>query len=163
MSYRNILYGLALALVIGCTGHAVSVPDSKVRIIVDPSTPKEVLAPWLFYAGTRAHWMEKKFFDQNPGAMSYKYSFTEEVEARKGCADLWREVKVKKGLTNCYLDDLAAVVEAGFLEEYIWTYLQDSHWRQPENLRLAEFDHWRSLNLRDHQPETRAVARIEKK
>ena len=105
--------------------------------------------------------MEKKFFDQNPGATSYQYTFTEEIEARKGCAYLWREVKVKDDLTNRYLDAPVAVLEAGFLQEYVWTYFRNSNWQQPESLRLDEFDHWRSLNLQDHEPETRAVARIE--
>lgn len=158
-----ILYILVLASVIGCTSHAVSTQDLKSKIIVEPSTPKEVLAPWLFYAGIRAHWMEKKFLDRNPGAISYQYTFTEEVEARKGCAGLWREVRAKDGLTNRYLDDLVAVEEEDFLREYIWTYLKDVTWVQPEGLRLPEFDRWRSINLRDHRPETRAVARFEGK
>ena len=32
---------------------------------------------------------------------------------------LWRAVKVKKGLTNRYLDDLAAAVETGYIYGHI--------------------------------------------
>jgi hypothetical protein len=166
MPYRCLLWGFFFVSVIGCTNHTVSVSDPKIRIVVDPSTPREALAPWLFYAGARAHWMEKKFFDQNPGATSYQYTFTEEIEARGGCAHLWREIRDKDHLMNRYLDDLITVQEAGFLREYIeyiWTYLRDVHWSQPESLRLEEFDRWRNANFRDHDPETRATAQLQEK
>lgn len=163
MSYRYLLRGFFFASVLGCASHTISVSDSKVGIVVDPSTPKEALAPWLFYAGSRAHWMEKKFFEQNPGVTRYQYTFMEEVDARKRCAYLWREVRVKDGLTNRYLDDLVTVLEANFLEEYVWTYFRSDDWHQPNGLRLAEFDQWRSTNLRGHRPETRAVSRFEGK
>ena len=159
--FRRILYGFAVALVISCTGHPIPDSDSKIRIIVDPSTPKEVLAPWLIYAGTRAHWIEKKFFDQNPGVRLYQYTFAEEVEARMYCVRLWRDVKAKDGVRNRYLDDLITVMDAGFLEEYVWTYFRDSNWKESNILRLVEFDHWQSLHLRGHEPETRAVAKNE--
>ena len=85
MLYRY-LFGGFFALIRGCASDPVSVSHAKVGVVVDPSTPKEVLAPWLFYAGARASWMEKKSFEQNPGVTSYQYTFVEEVEARKGCA-----------------------------------------------------------------------------
>ncbi|OQW37413.1 MAG: hypothetical protein A4E19_13485 [Nitrospira sp. SG-bin1] len=160
MSYRYLLGGILFSSLLACTSHTGSVSDSKFQIVVDPSTPKEILAPWLFYAGSRAHWMEKKFFEQNPGVTSYQYTFMEEVEARKRCAHLWREVRVKDGLTNRYLDDLVTVLDANFLEEYTWTYFRSDDWRQPNDLRLAEFDRWRSMNLQGHKPETRAVSQF---
>ena len=111
--------------------------------------------------GTRSHWMEKKFFEQNPGEATYRYSFPEEVAARDGCARIWLEMKAKDSRVNRYLDDLVTVHQAGFLREYTWTYFRDGSWSEPEGLRLAQFDQWRQVNLRGHELETKAIARFE--
>ena len=161
MKCRYLLSTLLLASVVGCVAHVSPNANLKTQIVVDPLTPKDALAPWLMYAGTRSHWMEKKFFEQNHGEATYRYSFAEEVAARDGCARIWLEMKAKDSRVNRYLDDLVTVHQAGFLREYTWTYFRDGSWSEPEGLRLAQFDQWRQVNLRGHELETKAIARFE--
>jgi hypothetical protein len=159
---RRLLHVFLLISVFGCTLHTPSPPDSNVTIIVEPSTSKDSLPAWLFYAAARAFWMEKKFFEQYPEATSYQYTFMEEVSAREGCARLWQEIRTKDARQNRYLDDLAAVHQSGFLREYVWVYFRDTDWEEPTGLRLTEFEQWRMIHLQSHKPETKAIARFGK-
>ena len=144
----------------GCTTSAAPTLERKTEIVIDPSTSKDTLAPWLVYAGARSIWMETKFYQEYPAESSYRYTFREEFEARDSCAMLWIKLKEKDGLQNRYLDDLTMVKRSGFLREYIWSYFKNSDWKEPEDLRLDDFAKWRYVHLTEHIPETRAVARF---
>ena len=163
MRFRHLLWASVSALLVGCAAQTASGPGSGTEIVVDRSVPQHALAPWLAYAGSRVVWMEKTFFERNPGAAAYRYSFAEEVEARDWCAQVWRDLKAKDGRSDRYLDDLVAVQEAGFLREYTWVFLRDAGWSAPEGLRLTEFDQWRRLHLPAHRPERRAIVRFREK
>ena len=163
MNHRlQLIYICMLAAIFGCTPSAPPLPDSNVQIIIDPSTSKHTLPAWLWYASTRAFWMEKKFFELHPEATSYQHTFLEEVAARGGCAKIWQEIRVKDGRQDRYLDDLTTVQQSGLLREYVWIYFRQSDWTEPPNLHLAEFERWRRLHLQSHEPETRAIARFRK-
>jgi hypothetical protein len=43
--------------------------------------------------------------------------------------------------------DIAATQRAGFLREYAWTFARASYWRDPGDLRLAEFETFRKREL----------------
>lgn len=154
------LYAFILTVTLGCATSTAPTLDQKTEIVVDQSTPKDALAPWLVYAGERSIWMETKFYQEHPSESSYRYTFREELEARDYCARFWMKVKEKDGLQNRYLDDLIMVQKSGFLREYIWSYFRSDDWVKPEDLRLDDFDKWRYVHLRGHIPETRTVVRF---
>jgi len=154
------LIALPLALVVGCSAHDASRSRSKSEIIIDQSLSKETIAPWLAYAGSRSLWIDKKFFQLNPGATSYQYTLAEEVEARQTCAAVWRHLRGKDGLSDRYLDELVAVMNAGFIREYTWAFFRVAGWSLPEGIKIKEFDNSRQQHLKNHKPETRATVRF---
>jgi tetratricopeptide (TPR) repeat protein len=118
----------------------------------------EVLPCWLVYASVRRAYQKEGFFRDNPGAREYRYTFKEELEARKMLSDAWANVKKQDPAVNdAYLNALVAVKEAGFLPEYVWYFLWDRGWGHAGGpVRLKAFDEWRALRLEDHTAETLA-------
>ena len=148
---------MLLSLSAGCAAGTPAKPGPEPLIVVDLSVSEEALPAWLAYAGIRLRWRTKTYLEQNPGAGPYRYTFAEEAAARDACARVWIERReFQKGKPDAYLDRLIEVFKAGYIPEYTWTYLRDPLWARPVGLRLAEFDLWREVNLKDHQAETRA-------
>jgi hypothetical protein len=87
----------------------------------------------------------------NPARAS---TFDCELKARRALLSTWVE---QNGSADAYLDTLAAVGAAGFLEEYVHVYLGRESWQVPPDVDLDAFDAWRRLNLRGHRPETRLM------
>ncbi|MBS0162037.1 MAG: hypothetical protein JSR64_12640 [Nitrospira sp.] len=159
---HRLLSILVFTSILGCAPSVPPLPDSNVQIVIEPSTSKHTLPAWLFYAGTRAFWMEKKFFELHPEATSYQHTFLEEVAARGGCTKIWQEIRAKDGRRDRYLDDLATVEQSGYLREYVWIYFRERGWSEPPDLHLMEFERWRRLHLQSHEPETKAIAQFKK-
>ena len=158
MKHVFILLILLLLVITGCSHPTTDTAGTEQRIVIDPSTRKETLPVWLWYAGTRAYWMKKTFFERFPETTVYRHTLDEEVAARDGCAHLWRELKSKDGRVDRYLDDLLAVQQSGFIREYVWFYFREPDWSKPANLRLSDFDQWQDIHLKSHTPETKAYA-----
>lgn len=131
MKHVFILLVLLLLVITGCSHPTTDTAGTEQRIVIDPSTRKETLPVWLWYAGTRAYWMKKTFFERFPGTTVYRHTPDEEVAARDGCAHLWRELKSEDGRVDRYLDDLLAIQQSGFIREYVWFYF-----REPEGASL---------------------------
>ena len=132
-------------------------PEPEPRIVVDASVSQEALPAWLAYTGIRLRWRTNTYLEQNPDAGRYRYTFAEEAAARDASARVWIERReFQKGKPDGYLDRLIEVFKAGYIREYTWTYLRDPLWAEPAGLRLAAFDAWRRVNLKDHRAETRA-------
>lgn len=85
------------------------------------------------------------------------HSWECELGAREILVETWLEQARLKDAQDAYLDELARVSSAGFLEEYVWHYHARDEWRRPANLQLAAFDEWRRDRLAGHRPETRIV------
>jgi hypothetical protein len=102
--------------------------------------------------GARAAYREKHKLS-SPSSGEIIPTFDEEVEARS-MATLVLGLSNSRG--GSYWDAIAKVGGAGFLKEYVWTYFRRPNWpakQVPKN--LAAFEKWRSINLRNHKPETR--------
>ena len=56
-----------------------------------------------------------------------------------------------------YLDDLAEVQTAGYLDEYVARFLKKRHWELPDDLETRAFRKWQRKHLRDHESETRII------
>ena len=63
--------------------------------------------------------------------------------------EIWSlQSKKEPKVTDAYLDKLATVATAGFLREYVWTYLGSRAWKtKPDGLRLDDFETWRMAHL----------------
>jgi hypothetical protein len=61
----------------------------------------------------------------------------------------------RPALPDPYLDDLVRVAEAGYLREYVWSFLHRPSWgRSPSDLGLEGFGAWREAHLARHAPLT---------
>lgn len=131
------------------------------KIIIDERAEKETLPAWLAYAGTRAEWMEAKYYQRHPKSTHYSYTFAEELEAFQNLVTVWKETK--DGKRNAFLDSLIIVDQAGFLPQYVWTTFYDKEWNldsAPKN--VAAFRAWQQQNLRNHIPERRVELRVDR-
>jgi hypothetical protein len=79
-------------------------------------------------------------------------TFDAEVFARKNQMQIWHEIKEKNAISYEFMEQMELIMEAGFLEEYVWTYYKSPTWPQKDGLRLTEFSQWASSNLKNHQP-----------
>ena len=81
-----------------------------------------------------------------------------EFMARQRLVEAWGEQRQEhRHATDSYLDDLLAVREAGFLDEYTVHYFGRKHWQVPVEVRVDDFRRWQRANLRRHRPETRLI------
>ncbi len=137
-----------------------SEPGFRANVVWDgPSTLSEKQnAVWLGYAIARAVYI-RKHEDQYPGIRISGISapqFAEEVDARSHAARIYREMAAKdKTFRDAYFEDLLAVETAGFVPEYVWTYLHQPAWPETQKpAKLAEFDSWRQTHLTAHRVRT---------
>ncbi len=91
----------------------------------------------------------------NPARVSdYGCEFT----ARRHLVETWDEQRSRHpGASDPYLDELLAVREAGYLDEYTVRYFGKKHWQVPGEVRVADFRHWQRRHLRGHRPQTRII------
>jgi len=150
---------------------AITIRDpkqAKFVIEVDSAMPKHLVTPWLAYLLARQAYVTKHIdrYDLMVGRMVPK--FQEEVQGRKMLVRMWAGAKQKdkapKDPRAKYLDKLTAVDKAGFMAEYVWTYLKQPAWTaQPKGLRLKEFAAWQQRNLPAHKARTYGGIRIQRK
>ena len=161
---RKIL-GLSLICLMLCLSFATAQESSpKYIVLLDESLMNDdadpsVSAAWLSYALSHVNWIKDHYKDKDP-VKDYKLTFEEELFCRDNMVQVWYEIQEKTpGLQDVYLNETLTVRNAGFLEEYVWTYHSYEGWTLPENLELKEFDAWMAENLTEHQPKT--LSRIE--
>ena len=113
-----------------------------------------VLQSWVSYSLARSA-CQLQLGGDNPARES---SFACEIAARRLLLDTWSERKAAgSGVQDDYLDDLAAVRSAGYLDEYVARYFKRRHWELPHDLDASAFDRWRRTNLPHHRPQQRIV------
>jgi len=95
-----------------------------------------------------------------PGIVAPRY--VDEVAARDLMAGIWQGVRADDAnAADAYLDALLAVRRAGFMSEYVWEFLRQPGWTQPDGMNLAKFAAWRDANLAGHRAQTRGYLLIE--
>lgn len=117
------------------------------RAYADPDAASKA---WTSYSLARSI-CQLAVGDPNPARVS---TFDCELKARHALLETWQE---QAGAADAYLDELAAVGAAGFLEEYVAVYFGRDGWQLPADLDADAFDAWRRTNLRGHRPETRLM------
>ena len=156
----RVVFVLALIAAIGACSSKIYVRDGVTdgdtfylsqRALTD-SAP--VLQSWVSYSLTRSTCQLQRG-GENPARMN---SFDCELTARRHLLDTWASHKDSDRETlDHYLDKLAEVRAAGFLEEYVGQYFARRDWVLPTDLQYGEFRQWRRKNLRGHKAETRIV------
>lgn len=81
-----------------------------------------------------------------------------EYTARRHLVNTWYEQRLEHGdIADAYLDDLVAVHEAGYLDEYTVRYFRHREWQVPVEVRVDKFRRWQRKHLRGHRPQTRII------
>ena len=156
----RIVFALALIAAVGACSSKIYLRDGITdgdtfylaqRALTD-SGP--ALQSWVSYSLTRSTCQLQRG-GQNPARMN---SFDCELTARQHLLDTWASRKDSDGeILDHYLDKLAEVRAAGFLDEYVGRYFARRSWMLPADLQPGEFRQWRRKNLRGHRAETHIV------
>ena len=110
------------------------------------------LQSWVSYSLTRST-CQLEIGGENPARAS---SFECELVARRHLIESWSEQKLRhSSASDSYLEQLAAVAEAGFLQEYVAFHFARRNWQLPPGLDMQAFHAWRRAHLPHHKPETR--------
>ncbi len=105
-----------------------------------------VLSAWAYHGVAALEWNAKNGISK---------PFACEVYAREAVALLWRDMKIKDPkLQDKNLDELLAVRDQSYMEEYVWIYLSKSDWKEPAGLELEAFQKWRETAVsKEHNPD----------
>lgn len=115
----------------------------------DPS-----VASWLRYSLIRST-CQLELGGPNPARAN---SYACELKGREHLVDAWLEHRASGGdHEDAYLDDLATVREAGFLDEYTAHYFAKDERRRSQTFDWKGFERWRGRHLKRHRPQTRLV------
>lgn len=157
---NRLLYFLPLALVISaCNGQVYlrdGVTDGDTFYLAEYAWTESdpALQSWISYSLARST-CQLQIGGDNPARAS---SFECELTARRLLLQTWSEQQAKTADSEDeYLDDLAEVQTAGYLDEYVARFLEKRHWDIPDNLETRAFRKWQRKHLRNHQPETRMI------
>lgn len=127
----------------------------KVAILWDPETPEGESKIWLAYLFARAAFAANETAG-GPAVGERESSFEEEVRGRQIALTTFRALKRDSAQPeSAYFSDIDRVEAAGFLREYVWSYLRHPSWKlEPTHLDLAGFETWRAEHLPHHTPVT---------
>jgi hypothetical protein len=123
----------------------------KVAIEWDPATPEQESRIWLAYLFARAAFAANES-SAGPAVGEREATFDEEVRGRTIAVSTFRELRRNDALlASVYFSDIDRVETAGFLREYVWSYLRQASWHAaPADLDLKAFDAWRATHLLEH-------------
>ena len=151
---------LAICLALGTISYAQEPEGEEIPITIlfdgqeYEKKSEGALAAWLGYAMARAVWVRDNFTTEEAVNGEYKNSFEEEIDAYTKMVQIWRELKESDPqLSDPYLNLLERVDDAGFLKEYIWTYIHDGNWGGFPDLDMDGFDVYAKKYLVGHTPE----------
>lgn len=163
----GVLLGAALLALLGCGVqiYDVGLPSRGTRFSLPPGaamSPDPVVQSWAAYSLAKST-CQLSIGGPRPAANS---SFSCEYRSRDVLVERWSTRHEVQGddpsisgprTTDAYLDLMVTVTEAGFLDEYVWYYLGERGWIEPDWLDLEAFEPWRKRTLRWHRPKTRII------
>jgi hypothetical protein len=118
------------------------------RMLLAGDMPPDEMMYWITYAGGRAAWRSEHVADEAVANGPVVPGFEEEVWAHDF---VWMMLEDPAAYPRrSPLRGMHRAREAGFLREYVWTYLRQPGWQEPAGLRIAEFDVWRRKQLKKH-------------
>jgi hypothetical protein len=127
----------------------------KVAILWDPETPEEESKIWLAYLFARAAFAANET-DGSLAAGERESTYEEELRGRAIALTTFRALKRERAqLESQYFSDIDRVEAAGFLREYVWSYLRHASWSaEPADLDMSGFETWRAEHLSEHKAVT---------
>lgn len=150
---------VVLLLAAGCSNEIYvrdGVTDGDTFYLADRAFADDdpVLQTWVTYSLVKSA-CQLEIGGPNPARTStYGCEFT----ARQLMLDSWEEHRLGNAdLRDPYLDELARVRDAGFLDEYVVTYFRKPAWQVPAEVDVRAFRRWQRTNLKGHRPRTRLI------
>ncbi|MDH3351773.1 MAG: hypothetical protein OEM60_02425 [Gammaproteobacteria bacterium] len=153
------LWFIALVLTAGCNSEiyvrdGVTDGDTFYLAPVAVVDTDPALQSWVAYSLVKSVCQLELGGDNPARQSSYGCEFT----ARTVLVDAWAEQRAQDpDISDAYLDELLAVREAGYLDEYTAYYFRRNNWQVPEEVDVDEFTEWRRRHLRRHRPQTRVI------
>jgi hypothetical protein len=136
---------------------AAAPPESSVKVAIlwDPETPEEESKIWLAYLFARAAFAANETAG-GPAVGERESTFEEEVRGRTIALTTFRALNRDSApLASAYFNDIDRVEAAGFLREYVWSYLRHASWSTtPSDLDVMGFETWRAEHLSNHKAVT---------
>ena len=155
----SVRFLIVLLFAAGCSGDIYvrdGVTDGDTFYLADRAFADDdpVLQSWVTYSLAKSA-CQLEIGGSNPARAS---SYGCEFSARQLLLDSWQEHRFEDPeLSDAYLDELASVREAGFLDEYVVRYFARASWQVPAEVDVAKFRRWQRANLKRHRPQTRII------
>lgn len=153
------IIALVLLVAAGCSNEIYlrdGVTDGDTFYLADHAFADDdpVLQSWVTYSLARSACQLDVGGDNPARASTYGCEFT----ARQLMLDSWQEhIADDPTVNDPYLDQLLAVREAGYLDEYVVRFFRQRHWQIPAEVNHRAFRKWQRNHLRGHQPETHII------
>lgn len=110
---------------------------------------------WVTY-GSHLRYDAVRFYEKNSPEVTYLASYIAELNGRTEMIELYMEMTNGGYLVeNLYLQELEMIYKAGFIKEYIYTYIKTRDRAIPDNLNLDRFKAWYKRTIPDHKVRTR--------
>ena len=148
---------LVLILLAACSGEVYvrdGVTDGDTFYLAERALSDDDPAyqSWVTYSLARST-CQLEIGGDNPARQN---SYDCEVSSRHLLLDTWQEKQLgDPAIRDDYLDDLNAVRQAGFLDEYVARHFRRNGWELPDDLQMSSYRRWMRSNLPYHDPETR--------
>ena len=160
-SRTRILRGLVLDRFFGRT-------KRKVRWTISVSPAAQIssvlAAAWTLYAATKAMVRDgdREYLELYPDRAGQNTPFDEECFARDALAECWEGQTLEVQETDSYLMDLVTFRQAGLIREYVWRFLRNNSWPEPQRLDEVRLDRFLAEHgFTDHKPLTLSTLTIE--
>jgi hypothetical protein len=153
------LWLIALFLIAGCNNEiylrdGVTDGDTFYLAPVALVDTDPALQSWVAYSLTKSVCQLQMGGDIPSRQSSYDCEF----KARSVLVDAWAERRAEdRGISDDYLDELLAVREAGYLDEYTAYFFWQNTWNVSGDVNKNAFGEWRRQHLRRHRPQTRII------
>jgi hypothetical protein len=140
--------------------------DNQYQIQFENAVAEDEMPFWLLYLLARISWEQQQGASVTLGSDPRVPTFEEEVFARNTAVSAFNETldaaeRSRIATAFPYFGELKAVIDAGFLREYVWLELRKDTWtRDPDGLRADEYQTWRAQFLPNHVAVTRGVLRL---
>jgi len=145
----KFVFFLLMTFLAGCNASQPAKKTSEIHLDKNVLNNENTTSVWLAYGLALQVWKPVYLEDGSPDL------FKREVYARKTVSKIWKEMKQDDAVkADPDLDALEQIMNAGYMAEYLWTYLKNDDWYNTGNLRLAEFEEWANENLSSHKPVT---------
>ncbi|MGI9205631.1 MAG: hypothetical protein ACR2Q3_16570 [Woeseiaceae bacterium] len=113
-----------------------------------------VLQSWVTYSLAKST-CQLQIGGANPARAS---SYECELTARRLLIDSWREKKaLHDEVADNYLDQLAEIQKAGYLDEYVVDHFGKKDWQIPGEVNTRAYRRWRRQHLGAHRAETHII------